>query len=221
MDRAKHKKVSDLHNRVFLCKKCIENGSSIIFEDKEKVRRLINPRSLDSEIMIILQAPAADQVRLSGVFFHNKNGIIGVGGSYINKYLNQIGYTIDPLQNQYRLVYTTDAIHCFPGKSKKGNGDISPNRAEIKTCWHYLEQEIEIINPKVIIAFGKSSSSILFNMITNERLENLSDIMGKSKKWSVGKTKMDIFFLPHPTSMVANKSNIFFNSFNLVLEVLQ
>jgi uracil-DNA glycosylase len=50
--------------------------------------------------------------------------------------------------------YMSSVTKCFPGKGS-GGGDRVPTRAEQKLCAPFLEQEIALVNPEVIIPIGR------------------------------------------------------------------
>jgi uracil-DNA glycosylase len=52
-------------------------------------------------------------------------------------------------------VYLTSLTRCFPGKSPSGNGDRPPSRAEIALCRRFLDQELQLIQPRVVLLVGK------------------------------------------------------------------
>jgi len=126
MNSDKRVEINKIYDRIHSCGKCIESKSAIIKSDPHKVRRVFFPNSIESKIIIVLQSLAQNQVRLSGIQFHDLNGEIGKGGQYLEKYLNIIGYSINPNSPIYHYIYTTDIIQCFPGKKLSGNGDNPP-----------------------------------------------------------------------------------------------
>jgi uracil-DNA glycosylase len=52
-------------------------------------------------------------------------------------------------------VYLTSLTRCFPGKSPSGNGDRPPSRAEIALCRRFLDRELQLIQPSVVLLVGK------------------------------------------------------------------
>jgi len=61
----------------------------------------------------------------------------------------------------------------------------------------------------ILISFGKSSATILYNKITGNKLASFSGIMGSEMQYKIDERPMTIFMLPHPTSMVVGKSEIY------------
>lgn len=51
-------------------------------------------------------------------------------------------------------VYMTAVCRCFPGKKMKG-GDRVPSAAEIHNCSHWLQAEMRLLKPQLVIPVGK------------------------------------------------------------------
>jgi uracil-DNA glycosylase len=54
-----------------------------------------------------------------------------------------------------RRIYIAAMTRCFPGSHPSGRGDLVPSPAQIANCSSWLEAEIELIAPRVIILVGK------------------------------------------------------------------
>jgi uracil-DNA glycosylase len=48
----------------------------------------------------------------------------------------------------------TAVTKCYPGKHPKGKGDRKPSRAEQKLCRPFLDRELALVQPRVILAVG-------------------------------------------------------------------
>jgi DNA polymerase len=60
------------------------------------------------------------------------------------------------------LLYITDAVKCWPASQSGANR--SPRARELKTCIEtHLRHEIEIIQPRLIIAFGRMAASAVID----------------------------------------------------------
>src|SRR3972149_2130929 len=53
------------------------------------------------------------------------------------------------------LPYRTSITKCFPGKAASGAGDRRPSPAEIALCTPWLERELELVRPRVIVLLGQ------------------------------------------------------------------
>ena len=54
-----------------------------------------------------------------------------------------------------RLTYIAALMRCFPGRNAAGNGDLRPPPAGIANCAHWLEAELRMLQPKVLILVGQ------------------------------------------------------------------
>ena len=102
---------------------------------------------------------------------------VGVAGQFLNELLQSIGL-------QRTEVYITNVVKCRP----PGNRDPQPE--EIAACQSYLDRQIALIKPQVIVTLGRYSMARAF---PNEKI---SAIHGKPRK--VG----EIVYVPmfHPAA---------------------
>jgi uracil-DNA glycosylase len=86
--------------------------------------------------------------------------------------------------------YITTVTKCYPGRSKSGGGDRVPTRTEQRLCRPYLDAELALIKPEVILPVGR----LAINLFYPARAK-LSEIIGTQKqldgRWVVP--------LPHPS----------------------
>ena len=90
--------------------------------------------SPDAEVMLIGEAPGAEEDRLGRPF-------VGQSGKLLDKMLATIGL-------QRGSVYITNVIYWRPP------GNRSPTQAEIAACQPFLERQIELLKPKIIVFLG-------------------------------------------------------------------
>jgi DNA polymerase len=97
---------------------------------------------VDALIMFIGEAPG---------FHEDQQGIpfVGAAGRFLNELLDKAG--IDR-----GSVFITNVIKCRP----PGNRD--PRIEEVEACKDYLDRQIEIINPQVIVTLGRHSMARAF-----------------------------------------------------------
>jgi uracil-DNA glycosylase len=99
----------------------------------------------DPRIMLIGQAPGPVTDR-KGYHF------AGPAGRILDSWLCRAGFP----EGYFRQhVYLSSLTRCFPGKSPSGNGDRAPSKAELALCRHFLDRELEILQPKLILLVGK------------------------------------------------------------------
>jgi uracil-DNA glycosylase len=88
----------------------------------------------DAEVMLIGEAPGAEEDRLGKPF-------VGQSGKLLDKMLATIGL-------QRSSVYITNVIYWRPP------GNRSPTQVEIAACQPFLERQIELLKPKIIVFLG-------------------------------------------------------------------
>jgi uracil-DNA glycosylase len=76
----------------------------------------------------------------------------GPAGRFLENWLEQAGF---PPGYFRQHVYLTSLTRCFPGKSPSGNGDRPPSSAEIALCRQFLDRELELLQPKLVLLVGK------------------------------------------------------------------
>jgi DNA polymerase len=88
----------------------------------------------DADVMLIGEAPGAEEDRLGRPF-------VGQSGKLLDKMLATIGL-------ERAAVYITNVIYWRPP------GNRSPTPAEIAACQPFLERQIELLKPKIIVFLG-------------------------------------------------------------------
>ncbi len=131
---------------------------------------------IDAAIMFIGEAPG---------FHEDQQGIpfVGAAGRFLNELLDKAG--IDR-----HSVFITNVIKCRP----PGNRD--PQANEVEACKPYLDQQIEIIKPKVIVTLGRHSMARAFPD------EKVSVVHGRARRVD------DLIYFPmyHPAAALHQPS---------------
>ncbi|MGH2493516.1 MAG: uracil-DNA glycosylase family protein [Ktedonobacteraceae bacterium] len=126
-----------LHCRILACRLCEEQGYIA------KAQPLVNGRASD-RIMVIGQAPGHRSVAKGRSFS-------GPGGSLLQKWLERAGF---PPGYLHAHVYLSSLTRCDPGRNPRGDGDRRPSPPEIALCRPFLEAELAILQPKVVLLVG-------------------------------------------------------------------
>lgn len=95
----------------------------------------------ETDLMLVGEAPGADEDR-QGLPF------VGRAGQLLNRILEAIGMSREE-------VYITNVIKCRPP------GNRLPEAGEVKECFPYLEKQIEIIDPEIVVCLGSLSTRTL------------------------------------------------------------
>jgi len=96
-----------------------------------------------AEIMFIGEGPGAREDEQGHPF-------VGASGKFLNQLLEEAGVTRSE-------VWITNVVKCRP----PGNRDPLPNEVEICTS-NYLQHQIKIVNPSIIVTLGRFSMSLFF-----------------------------------------------------------
>ena len=86
--------------------------------------------------------------------------------------------------------YMTSVTKCYPGRSASGSGDRVPSKSEQQLCRPFLEEEIQLIDPGLIIPVGKLAISLFY-----PASQPLKQIIGTEKKFE----RSWVIPLPHPS----------------------
>jgi uracil-DNA glycosylase len=89
-------------------------------------------------------------------------------------------------------VYMSAVCRCFPGKSV-GGGDRVPNMQEISQCSRWINREIDILRPALILPVGKLAIGRYLDAA------KLVDVVGQKITTEVRGIKTDLIALPHPS----------------------
>jgi len=148
------------------------------------------------------QAPAKEGVRTSGKHWVNDKGNLKSSGNFLEKFLNTIGYSIDPHNHNLLRPYTTNVLHCWTGRGKKR--DISPNKDQLINCRNWWLKEIKLLNPGIIILVGQKSVKSFAKSI-GENLSFADLLRRQGEDIKIEKLCFKRFVVPHPTSPYREK----------------
>jgi uracil-DNA glycosylase len=89
-------------------------------------------------------------------------------------------------------IYMAAVCRCFPGKNGAG-GDRVPDAGEIVRCGQWLDAEIALLRPALVIPIGKLAIQqfVVFDKLT--------DVIGKALAVTLGGHTFEIVPLPHPS----------------------
>jgi len=54
-----------------------------------------------------------------------------------------------------RETYIAALMRCFPGRNPKGSGDLRPSPRGIANCAHWLDAELAMLRPRMIVPVGQ------------------------------------------------------------------
>ena len=172
----KNKKIS-LPNTLEELKKIVLNCHLC---DLSKTRKNVvfgegNPHA---KLMFIGEGPGATEDEMGRPF-------VGRAGQLLTKMIENV------LEIKREDVYIANIVKCRPPNNRV------PTEEEAKTCMPYLLKQIEIINPKILVALGSTS----YRYLTNDTTP-ISKIRGEIVKYK------DKILIPtyHPSFLLRNPS---------------
>lgn len=136
-----------------------------------------------SDVMLVGQAPGVREPVAGKPFAWT------AGKTLFRWFEESAGLTEDMVRAK---VYFAAVCRCFPGKAP-GGSDRVPNPQEIANCSSWLDREIEILQPRLVIPVGKLAIAQLISV------EKLDGIIGRRFRVSRGGRSFDIIPLPHPS----------------------
>jgi uracil-DNA glycosylase len=89
-------------------------------------------------------------------------------------------------------IYFAAVCRCFPGKTTAG-GDRVPAPDEIRNCSTWMNDEIDLLQPDLIIPVGKLAIAQFIPF------EKLDEVVGRSLKIRDKRRTFDLIPLPHPS----------------------
>ena len=143
-------KLRRLRKKTSICIKCSELARS-------RSQVVMGYGDCNARVLIIGEAPGRYGADLTGVpFTKDKSGIL------LQKMLVKIGMNKDDESFERPTledVYLTNIVRCNP-KDKLGK-NRSPKYEEVVNCKEYIEKEIDIINPQILIPLGINASKCI------------------------------------------------------------
>ncbi len=186
--------LGELYREIFICTKCHPNVYA------SKVPRQVLGSTLNSEIVLMAQAPGACGVRISGVHWNKEDGTLTKGGIFLDKYLTLINYSVNRHNITIPRPYTTNVLQCWTGRDRNGKRDRSPESEELNYCKRWWRRELEIIRPKIIVLLGAPAIEYFSQVIVGKKWKLAEMLKCQGKHISIGDMRFKLFFLPHPTA---------------------
>jgi DNA polymerase len=123
---------------------------------RERTNAVPGEGPADAELMFIGEGPGFHEDRLGRPF-------VGQAGQFLEGLLSSIGTSRE-------RVFIANMLKCRPPQNR------DPLPAEIVACSQYLDRQIELVNPKLIITLGRFSMTRFFPG------ESISRVRGKVRE---------------------------------------
>jgi len=167
-------KIEELNKRIKQCKRCRLSET--------RINAICGEGNLNAKLMLIAQAPGENEDRERRMF-------VGPSGKVLDELLKSAGIS-------RQAIYMTNLIKCMLPKYRK------PKQNEVQACSYYLNEEINLINPKILVPLGYYATSYIFQkygILLPEKIE-FSSVYNKL---FLAKN-IKILPLPHPAVLLYN-----------------
>jgi uracil-DNA glycosylase len=160
MNKHPNQSLSKLQEGMKQCRLCLEEGFEIY-------PPAVFSGLVSAEFMTIGQAPGITEQEAERPFNAGS-------GTRLFGWLERAGIGEEWFRSTQ---YMSSVTKCYPGRQSSGSGDRVPSKREQEICRPYLDQEIEFVNPQVIIPIGR----LAINLFYPKKLK-LQEIIGTQKE---------------------------------------
>lgn len=144
-------KLSELCEEIIVCQRCdLAQG---------RTKAVPGEGPEDADIMFIGEAPGFHEDRQGRPF-------VGAAGRFLEELLASINLSREE-------VYICNVIKCRP----PGNRD--PLASEAEACWPFLDRQIELVQPRLIVTLGRFSMARYFPNTTISRIHGQPKRVGE------------------------------------------
>ncbi|MDB6037404.1 MAG: Uracil-DNA glycosylase superfamily [Verrucomicrobiales bacterium] len=144
---------------------------------------VVTGTSVLSKVLLVGQAPGDKEPKMGRPFAWT------AGKTLFNWFERATGLT----ETQFReRIYMAAVCRCFPGKKETG-GDRVPDLSEISNCSRWLDAELELLKPELVIPVGRLAISQFL------AFEGLNGVIGRQFQVRTNKLDFDVVPLPHPS----------------------
>ena len=166
-----------LREAVAICRKCEHLAAS-------RTQTVFGAGNPQADLMFVGEAPGADEDKQGEPF-------VGRAGELLTRIIGAMGLSRGD-------VYIANVLKCRPDMEPGAAGNRPPTTLEMQRCLPYLREQIAIIQPRVLVALGKTAMTGLTGAD-----QSMSALRGR---WL---TFENIPLLPtyHPSYLLRNGSN--------------
>jgi len=173
--------IPTLQREIRACTRCVESGylpvANPIVRGRPGTRQ-----------MLIGQAPGprADQ---SGVPW------AGASGTLLRAWFARAGFEPERFLDEW---YFSAITRCFPGKARSGVGDRVPSAPERALCRPWLEAELALVRPRLIVTLGRLPAEAF---VPGAKGAPLTAIVGDIHELAFPHGPALLVPLPHPSGV--------------------
>ena len=140
-----------------------------------------NPKA---PIMVIGEAPGMEEEK-------QKLPFVGPAGLLMDKIMAAIGLDTE------KDMLITNSVFCRPtAKQYSGRQNYTPKKEQIVRCWPFVEKQIELLKPKILIACGRTA----LTQLIDDGTVRMGPYEGQwVKHYSTG---TPVFVMTHPAAIL-------------------
>ncbi len=159
------------------------------YRTENKYFPVIGEGSVDAKIVMIGEAPGRNEAKTGRPF-------CGAAGKVLDELLKHVGL-------ERNSIYITNIVKDRPPENR------DPTAEEIRVYGPFLDQQINIIQPKVIVTLGRYAMGYVMNKFGKEaELEPIGKAHGKAYDAKASYGDIKIVTLYHPCVAVYNHRNL-------------
>lgn len=132
----KERALSELKEKALACQKCghlVQSRTQVVF----------GVGDVHADLMFVGEAPGAEEDAQGEPF-------VGKAGQLLTRIIQTMGLS-------RQTVYIANILKCRPDTPGQSSGNRKPRPEEMETCIPYLHAQIDIIQPKAIVALGATA----------------------------------------------------------------
>jgi DNA polymerase len=167
----------ELRRRVLQCTRC----PHLVASRKNVVFGVGTP---EAELVFVGEAPGMEEDEQGEPF-------VGPAGQLLTKIIQAMGFSRDQ-------VYIANILKCRPDTPGQTSGNRKPTPTEMATCFPYLREQLQLIQPKVIVALGATAVEGLLGKVG----VGITRLRGQWQEWE-GIPVMPTY---HPAYLLRNQS---------------
>jgi len=172
---SKQELMAEIAKEIAECKKC----------ELWKSRKNVVPGegNVDADVMFIGEAPG---------YWEDVKGrpFVGAAGKLLDKLLENIGLS----RNE---VFIGNILKCRPPQNR------DPRPDEIEACTPYLDRQIRVIQPKIMVTLGRHSTAYIFNKV-GLKFYGISKLHGRIYEVTVLDLPVVLIPMYHPAVALYN-----------------
>ena len=152
---------------------------------RDRRNAVLGDGNVEAAVMFVGEAPG---------YWEDVKGLpfVGAAGKVLNGLLERIRLPREK-------VFITNVVKCRPPENR------GPRPLEVTKCTSlYLNRQISLIQPKIIVALGRHSTAYIFSKAGLEKVESITKFRGKAYEVSLLGLSVNVIPMYHPASVLHN-----------------